>query len=224
MDSALISTIQQIIDWEQVKTRKGHTQISERYYISKIKEAITLLGGTIDNEAPTQRAVDIRGVHWPDGTITSYECKKINTHTGRFMLNDTFLKPDIKYIFLYADIKQIRISSGPDLIAESIPETPSSSHKVHIKKIANILVDMYDKDNMSHSNISELFSEVLMLIKVCVLNKFITYYQFGELFKQTVKFGMFCSRPRPNWNVKVPYKPPVQSVEVPHSQAEQSVP
>jgi len=70
------------------------------------------------------------------------------------------------------------------------------------------------------NKIKEFFKEVILFIKCCVLNGFVTYFDFGELFKQHVSFGSFYSRPRPNWILTIPYKPPSQSVEEPHFQVE----
>lgn len=215
------SLIEQALNWSDVHTNKGDTQNSERYYISVIIGVIEKLGGTIGSNAGSQQAVDIRNVRWPDGTICSYECKKTNKGS-RFIFNDTFLKEDIWYIFIYVDTKKVRIAKGSTLIEES-RVNKDITHRVHLKKIGKIVIDMLD-DDMSSEKIKIFFSEVLLFLKSCVLHGFISYFDFGDMFKQTINFGNIVSRPRPNWSITIPYKPPSQWEEVPHFPVEQSVP
>ena len=213
--------IEQRMDWDRVLTKKGDTQNSERYYISVILEVIESLGGRVGSSAGSQQSVDIRNVEWPDGTTKSYEGKKVNKGS-RFIFNDTFIKPDVWYIFIYVETKKVRIAEGSTLIKETLT-LEYDSHKKHLKVLGKIILDMMD-DDMSSEKIKSFFSEVLLFLRSCVMNGFISYFDFGELFKQTVSFGTFVSRPRPNWSLTIPYKPPEQSVEVPHSPIEQSVP
>ncbi len=215
------SLIEQTIDWDKVTTKKGDTQNSERYYISVILQAIDTLGGKVGSNAGSQQCVDIRNVEWPDGTILSYECKKVNKG-NRFMFNDTFIKPDVWYIFIYVDMKKVRVSKGSTLIEES-NKGEFSPHKHHLKKVGKIILDMMD-DDVSPEKIKSFFSEVLLFLRSCVLNGLISYFDFGEMFKQTITFGSFISRPRPNWSLVIPYKPALQLEEEPHSPVVQSVP
>lgn len=192
------------MNWDMVLTKKGDTQNSERYYISVILEVIERMGGKVGSSAGSQQAVDIRNVEWPDGSIKSYECKKVNKGS-RFIFNDTFIKPDVWYIFVYVDIKRVRIADGSTLIRDTLT-TDCISHKKHLRIIGKIILDMMD-DDMSSEQIKTFFTEVLLFLRSCVLNGIISYFDFGELFKQTVSFGTFVSRPRPNWSLTIPYKP-----------------
>lgn len=215
------SLIEQNIDWARVTTKKGDTQNSERYYISVILETIEKLGGKVGSNAGSQQCIDIRNVEWPDGTILSYECKKVNKG-HRFMFNDTFIKDDVWYIFIYVDVKKVRISKGITLIEES-NKGEHSSYKPHLKKIGKLVLDMMD-DDVSSENLKSFFSEVLLFMRTCVLKGLISYFEFGEMFKQTITFGSFISRPRPNWSLVIPYKHVPQSEEEPRSPVVQSVP
>lgn len=213
--------IENTIDWEKVLTRKGDTQNSERYYISVILDVIASLGGKTGSNAGSQQPVDIRDVVWPDGSIVSYECKKVNKGS-RFMFNDTFVKPDVWYIFIYVELKRVRIVNGESLINESL-NTATVPHKKHLKTIARIVIDMLG-DDITSETVNNFFCEVLLFLKSCVLNGVLSYFEFGELFKQNINFGMFLSRPRPNWCLTVPYKPHEQLVEGQHSPVGQSSP
>ena len=214
--------IEQRLDWSRVTTRKGETQNSERYYISVILEVIASLGGKVGSSAGSQQSVDIRDVQWPDGTTRSYECKKVNKGS-RFVFNDTFMHSDVWYIFIYADTRKVRIAKGSVLIEES-RINDRTLNRTHLKNIAKIVIDMLDEQHPSSEKIKSFFSEVLLFLKECVLGGSLSYFEFGQMFKQTVNFGSFVSRPRPNWSLTIPYKPPAQLEEVPHSPTERSVP
>jgi hypothetical protein len=201
--------IENRIDWDKIHTRSGDTQNSERYYIRVIKDVIQWMGGIIGSNAGSQQSVDIRDVQWPDGETKSYECKKVNKGF-RFIFNDTFVKPDVYYIFIYVDIKKVQILKGSDIINDST-ELESNEPKRHLKILAKIVLHMMDT-NPTPENVKSLFIETLHFIKSCVYHGVITYFEFGELFKTTISFGNFVSRPRPNWSVIVPYKPQ-QSLE-----------
>lgn len=216
--------IEQKLDWSRVLTKKGDTQNSERYYISVILEVIESLGGKVGSNAGSQQSVDIRDVQWPDGTVISYEGKKVNKGS-RFIFNDTFLKDEVRYIFLYVETQKVRIAKGSTLIEES-KSGDHTPHRTHLKNLGKIIIEMLgDRDgDISQDKIKSFFSEVLLFLKACVLNGLISYFDFGQMFKQTVNFGSFTSRPRPNWSLTIPYKPPSQLEEGPHSPIEQSVP
>lgn len=212
--------IEQRIDWDRVHTKRGDTQNSERYYISVILEVINSLGGKVGSNAGSQQSVDIRNVEWPDGTTKSYECKKVNKGS-RFIFNDTFIKSDVWYIFIYVDSKRVRIAKGSTLIKET-ETTDSTPYKRYLRVLGKLIIDMLE-DDISSEKIKTFFSEVLLFLRSCVTHGIISYFDFGELFKQTISFGNFVSRPRPNWSLTIPYKPPEQLEEVPHSPTEQSV-
>jgi hypothetical protein len=201
--------IERQIDWEKIHTRSGDTQNSERYYIGVIKEVIQTMGATIGSQAGSQQSVDIRDVQWPDGETKSYECKKVNKGF-RFIFNDTFIKPDVYYIFIYVDLRKVQILKGSDIINKTT-ELESNEPKKHIKILARIILHMLDT-KPTPENVKSLFIETLHFLKSCVLHGIITYFEFGELFKTTISFGNFVSRPRPNWSLIVPYKPQ-QSLE-----------
>lgn len=215
------SLIVQSIDWVEITTKEGNTQNSERYYIPVILQAIDTLGGKVGSKAGSQQRVDIRNVEWPDGTILSYDCKKVNKR-HKFMFNDTFLNNDVWYIFIYVDMKKVRVAKGSTLIEES-NKGEYSSHKHHLKKVGKIILDMM-YDDVSPEKIKSFFSEVLYFLRSCVLNGLISYFDYGEMFKQTITFGSFSSRPRPNWFLLIPYKPVLQLEEEPRSPVVQSVP
>lgn len=195
--------IESRLEWDQVRTKMGNTQVSERYYISVILECIKSLGGEIGTQAGAQQSVDIRDVKWSDNDqLVSYECKKMNKGSN-FHLNDTFLKPEIWYIFIYADIEKVRIVKGSELIEKTL-NNDSNQPRRHLGTMAKCILDMLSTE-ITHDQVRKLFSETLLFLKSCVLSGIISYFDFGELFKQTINFGYFSSRPRPNWTVKVPY-------------------
>ena len=228
MNVILEKLIHDDIDWLKVLTKQGDTQNSERYYISVVKKCIEKMGGVIGSSAGAQQSVDIRDVTLPDGQVCSYECKKINKGT-RFMFNDTFLKPDVWYILIYSDIQKVRIEKGSLLMAENTNNCTKTNPKFYIKNICELCIDMLSDDNeLNSSNIKKLFTVVLLLLKSCVIKNIISYFEFGDMFKTNVVFGNFTSRPRPNWNLSIPFvqrateQPPVLLVEEPHFRVEQS--
>jgi len=198
----LASHVKASLDWSKVLAKKGETQKSERYYVDVIKDQIVLLGGKIGSSAGTQQSVDIRDVEWPDGTITSIECKKINKGSN-FMLNDTFLKPEVWYLFLWVHTQDVMFVHGFDLIGKNKQTTPVSSVKAQVKIISRILIDINDGDETSY-RFAELFKETLKLMRIGVRNGILSFFDYGQLFKSTAKFGNITSRPRPNWSISIP--------------------
>ena len=213
------SALEKAIDWNRIVTKKGDTQNSERYYISVILEQLQLLGATIGSNAGSQQAVDIRDVRWPDGRVVSYECKKVNKG-HRFIFNDTFLKPDVWYIFIYAEVRKVRIAQGSTLISEATVNADCNV-KAHLRSLGEMILEMLDKEPKPEI-LKRFFLETLNLMRDSVMKGFLSYFEFGELFKQSITFGHFVSRPRPNWSLTIPYKPPPLSEEVPHFPVEQS--
>ena len=209
MNIILEKLIHEELDWLKVLTRQGETQNSERYYISIVKKCIKKLGGVIGSSAGAQQSVDIRNVIMPGGQVYSYECKKVNKG-NRFMFNDTFLKPDILYVLIYSDIKKVRIEEGSKLMIENLQSCEITNPKFYLKNIGELCITMLaDDETLNSENLKKLFSEVLNLLKSCVIKNIISYFDFGELFKTNIKFGNFTSRPRPNWNLKI--VPPVEN-------------
>lgn len=208
--------IEEAIDWDRVLTKNGETQRSERYYISVIIEQLQKLGATVGSNASTQQAVDIRDVVWPDGSTASYECKKVNKGY-RFIFNDTFLKPDVWYIFIYGHLKKVRVAKGEELIKESITQHHQTPRGI-LKSLGEMILTMLETEP-SRIHIQGFFGGVLSLLRSCVVHGIITYFDFGELFKSSVVFGNFTSRPRPNWSLTIPYKPSQLEEEEQHSQS-----
>lgn len=227
MNVILENSIREEIDWLKILTKHGDTQNSERYYISVIKNCIERMGGTIGAQAGAQQSVDIRDVQLPNGDVCSYECKKVNKGQ-RFMFNDTFLKQDVWYILIYSDKQQVRIEKGQTLIEENIVNCLKTNPKYYLKNICELCILMLsDDEELNSSNLKKVFSEVLSLLKCCVIKEIISFFEFGEMFKTNIMFGNFTSRPRPNWNLTIPFvqraipQPPESSEEAPHSPIEQ---
>jgi len=230
MNVILEKLIHDDLDWLKVLTKQGDTQNSERYYISVVKKCIEKMGGEIGSSAGAQQSVDIRDVALPDGQVYSYECKKINKGT-RFMFNDTFLKPDVWYVLIYSDIQKVRIEKGSLLMAENTNNCIKTNPKFYIKNICELCINMLSDDNeLNSSNIKKLFTVVLLLLKSCVIKNIISYFEFGDMFKTSIVFGNFTSRPRPNWNLSIPFvqrateQPPPPLEAEPHYPVEQPEP
>ena len=215
--------IEHALDWGRVLTTDGKTQQSERYYISVIIEQMEKMGAKVGSNASTQQAVDIRDVVWPNGGPSrSYEGKKVNKGC-RFSFNDTFLKPDVWYIFLYGNLKKVRIVEGSTLISESNFSTIVPPPKEHLKRVGELVLSMLETEPTPEI-IKEFFIESMDFIRSCVINGIFSYFDFGEIFKRSISFGNFTSRPRPNWTLTIPYKPPQSKAEEPHCQVELSDP
>jgi hypothetical protein len=198
----LATKTEETIDWEKIQTKKGETQNSERYYISIILEKLHEVGAVVGSCAGAQQAIDIRDIQWGDFTF-SYECKKVNKG-DRFIFNDTFLKNDVYYILIYAGLKKVRIEKGSKLI-ELSHRADSDSVKVHLEKIGGLVVDMLGENGATSGKVLTLFSYSLALMKSAVANNIVSYYDFGQSFKNVISFGDFTSRPRPNWSLKLPF-------------------
>ena len=229
INTQLRELIQESLNWDAITTKKGDTQKAERNYIPTILQCIDKLGGTGYKSAGSQQAIDIQQVQWPNGIVADYEGKKVDSKNSAFHFNDTFLKDNVYYVLIYGgNLKKVRIEKGSTLIKESeTNEAPKIRH--HLKELGKLVVEMLSDDENIHSeNIKLFFNESFNLLKSSVIHGIVSYFDFGEMFKNTIKFGSFSSRPRPNWNLKIPYVEPTtdqplpQSEEAPHSQAEQS--
>lgn len=199
----LVSRVKASLDWTKVLAKRGNTQTSERYYVGIIKDQITTLGGKIGSSAGSQQSVDIRDVEWPDGSVISIECKKVNKRGANFMFNDTFIKPDVWYMFLWVDTEDVALIQGSSLIEQNKQSGPASDVKRQIKIISRIVIDINDGDETSY-RFAELFKETLELMRIGVMNGVLGFFEYGQLFKNTTKFGKITSRPRPNWSINVP--------------------
>jgi len=216
--SMMKARIEQSLDWSKVVTCKGQTQKTEEYYVPVIMKVIEEMGGQVGSQAGTQQPVDLQDVRWPDGSVVSYECKKVNSGCC-FLLNDTSIKPDVYYIFLYARKQKVSIVSGVDLIESLSSQEEASDIKKELNKVAQIVISMIENE-VTSEKIKKLFSEVLSFTRCCVLNKIISPYDFGEMFKKTMKIGETKLRPRPNWSIRFPYTPPSPEQVEPHSPVE----
>ena len=196
MIRTVCSTMQRTIDWSKMVSTRGNTQERERYYISIIQKILSDLGCSFES-AGSQQAIDIRNVVFPDGTTTDFEAKSSNTNV--FPLNDTVVKPDVHYIFIYAKHKKVNILKGSDIYsvcmddAVDIGKPPSSKEEI---------MEGFDF----------LIKEAMYSVKCGTMSLF----DFGELWKRTWKFGNLKSRPRPNWSLTMPYKSNEPSEEEPH--------
>jgi hypothetical protein len=208
----LVSRVKASLDWSKVLAKRGNTQVSERYYVGIIQDQIVNLGGKIGSSAGSQQSVDIRDVEWPDGSVISIECKKVNKSGGNFMFNDTFIKPEVWYMFLWVDAQDVALIKGSSLIEQNIQSGPASDIKKQIKVISRIVIDINDGDETPH-RFAELFKETLELMKIGVTKGVLSFFDYGQLFKNTMKFGNISSRPRPNWSIRVPCEAKSKSPE-----------
>ena len=201
----LAKKVEDAIDWEKILTKQGATQNSERYYISVILEKLNELGAVVGSSAGAQQAIDIRDVKWENFT-SSYEGKKVNKG-DRFIFNDTFLKDDVYYILIYAGSKRVRIEKGSKLIELSY-KIEGETTKVYLENIGGLIFDMLGENGVTGEKILTLFKYSIGLLKAAVANNIVSYYDFGQVFKNVISFGDFSSRPRPNWSLKLPLPPP----------------
>ena len=207
MDQQLCARIEQYLSWDNITTKNGNTQLAERNYIPIIIQCITELGGNDFKLASSQEPIDIQQVHWSDGSIIDYECKKVDSKVGNFHFNDTFIKDDVHYILIYGGTcKKIRIEKGSTLIKESKCVDGVPQIRIHVLNLGNIIFDMLsDNNNINSDNIKKFFKESFNFLTSSVIHGVVSYFDFGEMFKHTIKFGSFSSRPRPNWTLRIPY-------------------
>lgn len=198
---SLSQRIKRIMPWNEIYTRAGNTQKSERSYVSVLIQAIQEEGGTIESFAGSQRPKDIRGVRYPsvDG-IFYYEGKKKNNRTGVFCLNDTLPKGDnVYYIFLQVDGRSVDIRRASDLMTDGEHVT----HAQYTETIDELSLCIEKLRSVNGSgNVSifrDFFRTAVKLLEFAVKREMITRYDYGEMFKFATNFGFFKSRPRPNW-------------------------
>ena len=195
----LADRVKSLIDWSKAVTVKGNTQVTERYYVGVIQDAIEELGGKVGSVAGSQQSVDIRNVKWPDGSTVDIECKKVNKGDV-FALNDTFIKTDVWYIFLKVNIRQVILIKGSVLIDQNRAEGCSRSVRDQLKVLAKII----GTGDEPFDRFADLYKETLELLRIGVLNGLFSFFDYGQMFKRTAKIGNFTSRPRPNWRLCVP--------------------
>lgn len=190
MISRILDGVCNEINWERMVSNKGNTQERERYYIGVITNVITRLGGTF-NTAGSQESVDLQDVTFPG--LDPFHIEGKATTSGHFMLNDTMIKSNVHYMLFYVKHKVVTIESGGDIIkrtteigTHNMVEGRKPASKETIMKAFGVLMD-----------------EATYSVRCGVLSLF----DFGQMWKQTWKFGKLSSRPRPNWSITVPRKP-----------------
>jgi len=199
----ILSIVRSQIDWSLMVSSKGNTQERERYYIGLVESAITHLGGTF-NSAPSQGAVDIRDIKFPEHDPFAIEGKA--TTTGKFMLNDTLIKPDIYYMFFYSKHRVVDVEVGMDVLRRC--SLVGDSNRVE------------GRTPMTKDQILRGFEYFMDEATYSVRCGVMSLFDFGEMWKQTWKFGGLISRPRPNWQITVPPRPTEPVVEAQHSPPE----
>jgi hypothetical protein len=105
------------------------------------------------------------------------------------------------YLFIWVDKKEVALVKGSTII-EKNREPPTTKVRQQVQTIAATIIDM-DNGQLTKTIFIKLFREVLELMKIGVLEGILTFFDYGELFKSTTKFGNITSRPRPNWSLNV---------------------
>jgi len=190
MFSLILEGVCNEINWERMVSNKGNTQERERYYIGVVTNVITRLGGTF-NTAGSQESVDIQDVIFPG--MEPFHIEGKSTSSGHFMLNDTMIKSNVHYMLFYVKHNLVTLELGADIIkrtteigTHNMVEGRKPASKEAIMKAFGVLMD-----------------EATYSVRCGVMSLF----DFGQMWKQTWKFGKLSSRPRPNWSITVPHKP-----------------
>tara|TARA_B110000971_G_scaffold172434_1_gene177332 strand:+ start:125 stop:658 length:534 start_codon:yes stop_codon:yes gene_type:complete len=104
---------------ENLKTKKGDTQKSERIYIQKIKDIFDENNITYE-EAPSQQSKDFRNIN---GTGLNLEGKKTDSKT--IIFNDTCPNKEINYFIIFTGNKtyppQLVFINGQEIVETSMP-------------------------------------------------------------------------------------------------------
>lgn len=199
----LIPNLEIAINWADITTKEGRTQKSERNYINVIGDQMKKLGAILGPSSGSQTHIDFKDVQWPDGTIQSYECKKVNKGT-KFMFNDTVPRPDVYYIFIYVEFKKIIIRKGYSILQNNVIHVSQNSLKKEFSRtVGKHVLGMISNDDFTSDSIKDFFRISMDFMGTCVLHGVLSYFDFGQLFKNTYKFGNFTSRARPNWSLVV---------------------
>ena len=194
----------QIIIQEQLlninnKTTNGDTQISEKRSKVIIEKILLEQSGYPFEHAGSQQSIDFRNVRVGDNYY-NYELKKVNTG-DRFMFNDSTIVPDVYYILNYVQKKRVVIKKGSTILDNILIKDNDTVYDSldYLKKI----VLSCDITNINSTIVFKIFNAVLCLAKQCVFNNIMTLSDYGEMFKNTTRFGNVASRPRPNWTFKI---------------------
>jgi len=199
----LIDNLQIAINWNDIITKTGYTQKAEHVYINVIRDQMIKLGAVVDGINGSQKHIDFIDVKWSNGTVCSYECKKVNKGTT-FMFNDTVPMDNVYYMFIYVDKKIIKILKGSDVYQHNHVFI-NSIRKEFINTVGKHVMKMLSKDDFTNQTIKEFFDISINFMCTCVSHGILSLFDFGQLFKNTKKFGNMTSRPRPNWTIKIPY-------------------
>ena len=201
----LIPNLEIAINWADITTKDGRTQKSERNYINVIGDQMKKLGAILGPSSGSQTHIDFKDVQWSDGTIHSYECKKVNKGT-KFMFNDTVPRPDVYYIFIYVEFKKIIIRKGSTILQNNVIHVSQNSLKKEFSRtVVKHVLNMVENDDFTSNSIKDFFRVSMDFMGTCVSHGVLSYFDFGQLFKNTYKFGNFISRARPNWTLNIPY-------------------
>ena len=141
-----------------------------------------MMGGKIGSFAPSQQSKDIRNVLFPavSHPIT-YECKKSK---GIFILNDTIPSINEDYYYIFINTKDMIISIKHS--SELAKQNKNSS------------------DHIIKEKLKTLYEDTMKQLENAVNDGYISYHEYGQLFKRTVSFpNGLKSRPRPNWSIKI---------------------
>lgn len=203
----ILEGVRNEIDWDCMISNKGNTQERERYYIGLVTNVISRLGGTFGT-AGSQESVDIRDVTFPG--VDPFHIEGKSTTSGHFMLNDTMIKSDVHYMLFYVKHKVVTIELGADIIKRT---TEIGSHNI-----------VEGRTPASKEAIMKAFEMLMGEATYSVRCGVMSLFDFGQMWKQTWKFGRLTSRPRPNWSITIPRTPNGSLLGGLHSQLEQSVP
>ena len=205
MDTLALN-IENAIIWDgEIITKGGRTQQSEAYYIHVVGDQLTNLGAILPPPRGSQLPVDFKDVKFPDGTMYSFECKKVNKGT-RFLFNDTVPNADVYYIFIYVHVEKVIVQKGSIILqTKRIPVSQNSLKEEFSHTVGEHVYQMLKNDEFTNESIKVFFKISMNFIALCVSRGVLSYFDFGQVFKNTYKFGNFWSRPRPNWTIDVPY-------------------
>ena len=190
MISRILDGVCNEINWERMVSNKGNTQERERYYIGVITNVITRLGGTF-NTAGSQESVDLQDVTFPG--LDPFHIEGKATTSGHFMLNDTMIKSNVHYMLFYVKHNLVTLELGADIIKRT---TETGSHNI-----------IEGRKPASKETIMKGFEMLMDEATYSVRCGVLSLFDFGQMWKQTWKFGKLSSRPRPNWSITVPRKP-----------------
>jgi hypothetical protein len=201
----LIPNLEIAINWVDITTKNGRTQKAEYNYIHVIGDQMKKLGAILGPQRGSQLHIDFKDVQWPDGNTYSFECKKVNKGT-KFMFNDTVPIQDVYYIFIYVEFKRIIIRKGSTILQNNVIRVSQISlRKEFSNTVGKYVLDMIENDDFTSDSIKDFFRLSMNFVGTCVSHGILSYFDFGQLFKNTYKFGNFTSRARPNWSLNIPY-------------------